>query len=390
MAQDGKQSPMSTTLDPTTSNGVLTGTNIPGPTGVNRKKAKRRAKQAARQAAEKGRKSSGYESEAHGSPSGHSDNQTLSIQNRAVLQNMHFPELDLNHESHYNLTNGDKIYLSDEDEQDYQSYDMLHGDANGQFVEDFVPSGSRKKSKKKKKGKQTQDLHEAERRNLKTEISDIPPPPPPPPTSLQATAYRSALRNPKDQIWNTSTQEERERIKDFWLSLGEDDRKSLVKIEKEAVLRKMKEQQKHTCSCTVCGRKRTAIEEELEVLYDAYYEELEQYANHQQVMEDGTFVPSLPGRFGHEKYADTRMAPLVSPLQDPRRRIHELAEFDDDGVEEEGDEEYGDGYEDEESEEGSHGPLRGPAADFFTFGNSLTVKGQIACIEALDFRLTRV
>ena len=39
----------------------------------------------------------------------------------------------------------------------------------------------------------------------------------------------------------------------------------------------MKEQQKHSCSCTVCGRKRTAIEEELEVLYDAYYEELEQY-----------------------------------------------------------------------------------------------------------------
>jgi len=43
----------------------------------------------------------------------------------------------------------------------------------------------------------------------------------------------------------------------------------------------MKEQQKHSCTCVVCGRKRVAIEEELEVLYDAYYEELEQYANHQ-------------------------------------------------------------------------------------------------------------
>jgi hypothetical protein len=27
-------------------------------------------------------------------------------------------------------------------------------------------------------------------------------------------------------------------------------------LEKEAVLKKMKEQQKHSCSCAVCGRKR--------------------------------------------------------------------------------------------------------------------------------------
>lgn len=85
----------------------------------------------------------------------------------------------------------------------------------------------------------------------------------------------------RERIWNTSSNEERERIKEFWLSLGEDERKSLVKVEKDAVLKKMKEQQKHSCTCTVCGRKRVAIEEELEVLYDAYYEELEQYANHQ-------------------------------------------------------------------------------------------------------------
>ncbi|KAF0513788.1 stress response protein nst1 [Gigaspora margarita] len=60
---------------------------------------------------------------------------------------------------------------------------------------------------------------------------------------------------------------------------GEEERRSLVK---EDVIKKMKEQQKHSCSCSVCGRKRTAIEEELETLYDAYYEELELYANQQQ------------------------------------------------------------------------------------------------------------
>ncbi|CEJ03382.1 Putative Stress response protein NST1 [Rhizopus microsporus] len=44
----------------------------------------------------------------------------------------------------------------------------------------------------------------------------------------------------------------------------------------------MKEQQKHTCNCSVCGKKSSVIEEELEVLYDAYYEELEKYACRQQ------------------------------------------------------------------------------------------------------------
>eukprot|EP00126_Sphaerothecum_destruens_P011645 Sdes_comp20941_c1_seq1m18470 len=36
----------------------------------------------------------------------------------------------------------------------------------------------------------------------------------------------------------------------------------------------MKEQRKQTCQCNVCGRRRNVIEEELEMLYDAYYEEL--------------------------------------------------------------------------------------------------------------------
>lgn len=61
------------------------------------------------------------------------------------------------------------------------------------------------------------------------------------------------------KIWSTSSTEERERIKEFWLALSEEERRSLVKIEKEAVLRKMKEQQKHSCTCAVCGRKRFVV-----------------------------------------------------------------------------------------------------------------------------------
>lgn len=65
--------------------------------------------------------------------------------------------------------------------------------------------------------------------------------------------------NTANRIWNTNSAEERERIKEFWLGLGEQERRNLVKVEKDTVLRKMKEQQKHSCSCAVCGRKRCVI-----------------------------------------------------------------------------------------------------------------------------------
>lgn len=56
---------------------------------------------------------------------------------------------------------------------------------------------------------------------------------------------------------------EREQIRDFWLGLKEQDRRALVKVEKEAVLKKMKQamsgSQGGACSCGVCGRKRCAF-----------------------------------------------------------------------------------------------------------------------------------
>jgi hypothetical protein len=172
----------------------------------------------------------------------------------------------------------------------------------------------------------------------------------------------------RDRIWDTSTQEERERIKEFWLSLSEEERRSLVKVEKEAVLRKMKEQQKHSCSCTVCGRKRTAIEEELEVLYDAYYQELEQYANNQQ-----TGFGPVP----HTMPPPRRFGPLPNIRQNnhiplPKGRVQELPDDDDE------EEDYSDDDDEEDySEEEAEAEARGPAADFFNFGNSLTVQGAL-------------
>ena len=88
---------------------------------------------------------------------------------------------------------------------------------------------------------------------------------PSPPSSNASAPHKprppaAGQQQPKNnKIWSTSTTEERERIKEFWLGLGEDERRNLVKIEKEAVLKKMKEQQKHSCSCAVCGRKRYVV-----------------------------------------------------------------------------------------------------------------------------------
>ncbi|KTW27540.1 uncharacterized protein T551_03039 [Pneumocystis jirovecii RU7] len=158
--------------------------------------------------------------------------------------------------------------------------------------------------------------------------------------------YRVTSRKQKDQIWNISTHEERERIKEFWLQLGEEERRGLVKIEKEAVLKKMKEQQKHSCSCSVCDRKRIAIEEELEVLYDAYYEELEQYANQQQRFSSLSLLRknSLAGR--------------PEDLEDSEGMLDSDGEYDESILSESVD----------------------PRFDFFNFGNNLTVKGGILTV----------
>ena len=142
----------------------------------------------------------------------------------------------------------------------------------------------------------------------------------------------------------------------------------------------MKEQQKHSCSCTVCGRKRTAIEEELEVLYDAYYEELEQYANHQQInIEDShSGLPTsraLPHPLSRQNLR--RNSPSYN-RHASRARIHEIGDEDDAGGEEVDSEaiaedEYSDDYIEPEPE-----PTPA-AADFFNFGNSLTVQGNTCC-----------
>ena len=208
-------------------------------------------------------------------------------------------------------------------------------------------------------------------------------PPPPPPLPLSATSLTKASHGvSRDRIWNTSTAEERERIKEFWISLEEPERRSLVKVEKEAVLKKMKEQQKHSCSCSVCGRKRTAIEEELEVLYDAYYEELEQYANHRQLgLDSGHPMMPPPSSYPSMPKVPLRQDPRVMNSQPPNP--HPMAGSFEADEEELEDEEYSDDEDEYDgSEEGYYPPevAQGPASDFFNFGKSLTVQGNLIAI----------
>jgi hypothetical protein len=327
---------------------------------VNRKKQKRRAKAAAKAAAER-------------------------AQSDHAVNGMPSPS-----DSHYQQpTQSDQRYEQEEQNiaghaQNQQSYQNGVAQAT---------SGKSKKSKKKKKknnaagpsaddppndDQYTQDGH--------TGRSDVPPPPPPPP-------QRDRPLMSKEKIWNTSSQEERERIKEFWLGLSEADRKSLVKVEKDAVLKKMKEQQKHTCSCTVCGRKRNAIEEELEGLYDAYYEELEQYANHPNQGDGppmlrprrslgsmgGMRRRSLPSRYSNHQPSHGRIVEHVGDDDEEDADLDD--EFDGDGegeVEEDISEEEleDDEYSDEDQEPSEELHRSDYAADFFNFGNSLTVQGR--------------
>ncbi|KAI0098288.1 hypothetical protein GGR51DRAFT_565740 [Nemania sp. FL0031] len=330
----------------------------PPPTAVNKKKQKRRAKAAAKAAAEKENTTT-----VNGLPSPASTSSAPLPTHRKHPPTPHrIPPTERipSQPNQYNDDDWGEETESDDGHQGTFGRDAQHMSTNG-------TGPKSKKSKKKKKTKKEAAMESESAR----------------PSGIS-----------REKIWNTSNQEERERIKQFWLGLGEEERKSLVKVEKDAVLRKMKEQQKHTCSCSVCGRKRTAIEEELEGLYDAYYQELESYAN-----QPHTHVPPV---FPPKRFAPVSGLPVhpsgVIPSRytnhhPSRGRIVEHVDNEEDELQG-GDEDYTD-EEDLEEEEDEDEPEEIPrepyvndeelprdpyANDFFNFGASLTVKGGILTV----------
>ena len=319
---------------PPATNGVVNAPSLAAASG-NRKKQKRRAKQAAKVAAL-----------APGTaPATHPDD-------------VDYDEDPLGYgEDDYDYSDG-------EPEQYHDQYIPPHNGTNGHHV---LPPAMNRRKKQKKRGSSAQH-HGAYSPDM---LSPIPHHPPPPQAgALRAMQHRGG--HAYGNIWNTSTVQERQNIKNFWLSLSEDERKSLLKIEKDAVLRKMKQQQKHSCSCTVCGRKRTAIEEELEVLYEGYYEELEQYAHH-----DPPSLPSIEGLVPNP--LQQRRPPAQLPAPPPPQPQHRTSNVREHLDEEEysDDEEYSDSEEEYSDEEPEPMPRGGGVGvpDFFNFGQNLTVKG---------------
>jgi hypothetical protein len=83
-----------------------------------------------------------------------------------------------------------------------------------------------------------------------------------PPKSKKKTKSKKPVTqevSKKDDIWELGDEKERERIREFWMNLGAQERQALVKLDKETVLKKMKENQKQTSSCAVCGKKRYVV-----------------------------------------------------------------------------------------------------------------------------------
>lgn len=243
-----KTQPAPSPNPPPPSNGVLTN-NVQAPGGGpnNQKKAKRRQKQAQKLAAQgpppelppmDNPPLNGYAPQ---------DQQQQGMPPPAQYNDPNFAA------DQYGQEDGGYVY-SDEDPA--LDYDPSYPPANGMAPPPVT-------SKKKSRGTVPPPAPSADWPDVRTDPRSYPRRPP-----LSSDALRSIQRRTNDPMWDTNSMEERKRIKQFWLDLSEDKRRSLVNIEKRHVLEKMKEQQKHSCSCTVCGRKRTAIEEELEVLYD--------------------------------------------------------------------------------------------------------------------------
>ncbi|KAJ2747873.1 Stress response protein nst1 [Coemansia sp. BCRC 34301] len=88
---------------------------------------------------------------------------------------------------------------------------------------------------------------------------------------------------PTKTLWSSDAIEEKRRVREFWLSLGDAERQSLIVAEKKVVQARVREHQNFSCSCNVCSRKREAIESELDCLYDCYHEELKENARKEKM-----------------------------------------------------------------------------------------------------------
>lgn len=224
---------------------------VAAPTAVNKKKQKRREKEA-----EKAKKAA----EQHSAVGFALTN--VPVGNGHRLREPRLPSSTYDDPNFaadaYGRDDVDDVY-SDEDENGYDS-EAEYQSQNGVAQYGSRPSKSKDKRPSAPVPQTNRHLMHGPPRPSRAYMPTIS-------TEALRTVQRKTLN--ASSIWDTNSAKERAAIKEFWIGLSEMQRKDLVNIEKGHVLQKMKEQQKHSCSCTVCGRKRTAIEEELEILYAA-------------------------------------------------------------------------------------------------------------------------
>lgn len=157
---------------------------------------------------------------------------------------------------------------------DSSDYDILYDNLCEPYSSE-KPKKSKHKNKAKVKDSSTTQNQISKQNNTQKKSSN-----------KKTKSELTQKKSDSDDIWNVEGSDERKRVLEFWLSLSQEERNKLIRLEKESVTKKMKEQQKHSCTCSVCGRRRALIEEELELLYDAYYEELERYTKHNGDLSD--------------------------------------------------------------------------------------------------------
>jgi hypothetical protein len=122
---------------------------------------------------------------------------------------------------------------------------------------------------------------------------------------------------------------------------------------------------------------RNAIEEELEVLYEAYYEELEQYANHHHLLDiaDPRLALLPPGAVN---YAHSWERGMQQTLTKHHHHHHHHADRDGEDDEDD-DEDYGDEEDDDEDVSYTTSDTT-DVRNSYHFGNSFTAKSGILTV----------
>ncbi|WFD27594.1 Stress response protein nst1 [Malassezia nana] len=212
-------------------------------------------------------------------------------------------------------------------------------------------------------------------------------------------------------IVTISNGDEREKVREFWRSLSRHERQSMVRAEEQEVLRKLKEFQRQACACSVCLRKRAAVNAKLQGLYALYFETLEEQVD--EYAHGGSSASSGPGPFPGSVALDNHggvvganlllsrpsmrergkrglhVYPPGTPMSE-RRELPDMddlydEEFDDDFDDEPLDDDYDDEYVDEYERptRHRHGDSHCQGGDCYCINSSLTVKGILTLADEL-------